>query len=99
MKRLLRLLGLGKKSSSECSEASGHDCNEIASKLEELIDGEVDKATEQKLIEEINRCQHCLDHYDVDKAYKAFLHNKIKRKCCTEKLRAEILEKISAAES
>jgi anti-sigma factor (TIGR02949 family) len=90
MKSILRFLGFGRRS---------HNCIEIVSKLEELIDGEVDEITEQRLIAEIQRCPACLKHYDLDKSFKDFLQKKVERRCCAEKVKAQILEKINAIES
>ena len=72
----------------------GHDCNEVIAKLEVLLDGELDQEVEAQLIKEIKDCPGCLEHYNVDKSFKDFLQNKLERKCCTEKLKHEILEKI-----
>ncbi len=83
MKKVLKYFGIG-----------GHNCKDVAEKLEILLDGELEKEYEERLILEIKRCPACLEHYDIDKAFKDFLYNKIERKCCTEGSKTEILEKI-----
>ena len=89
MKRLLRFFGLGRR----------HNCREIVNKLGELIDGEVDPETEEQLIAEIKRCPACLEHYDLDVAFKDFLKKKMERKACAEKVKQEILEKIKTIDA
>ncbi len=76
----------------------GHNCKDVAEKVEILLDGELDKEAEQHLIKEINKCSSCLEHYNIDKAYKEFIHNKMERKCCTDKLKSEILNQIKSIE-
>ena len=83
MKRLLKIFGM-----------SGHSCKEVAEKLEILLDGELDRKDEASLIAEINKCPGCLEHYNIDKAFKEFLSKKTEKRCCTEKLKSEILDKI-----
>ena len=83
MKKLLKIFGIG-----------GHNCKDVVEKVEILLDGELDKASEEHLIQEINRCSSCLEHYNIDKAFKEFVYNKVERKCCTEPLKTEILNKI-----
>ena len=89
-------MGIGKQSAG-CT--GSHSCKEIVSKLEELIDGEVDGATEKILIQGIKRCPACLEHYDLDKAFKEFLAKKVERKACAEKIKQEILAKIKVIEA
>lgn len=88
MKRVFKFFGIG-----------GHRCKEVAEKVEILLDGELDKATEEQLIKEINRCPSCLEHYKIDEAFKKLMHEKVERKCCTKSLRTEILEKIKNIEA
>ena len=83
MKRILKIFGIG-----------GHNCKEIVEKVEILLDGELDKATQEKLIKEIKRCPSCLEHYEIDEAFKKFVCQKLERKNCTNGLKAEILDKI-----
>ena len=83
MKKVLKMFGLG-----------GHKCKDVAEKLEMLLDGELDQATETQLIKEIKKCPACLEHYEIDEAFKKFVCNKVKRKNCTKNLKEEILEKI-----
>ncbi|MEZ5006956.1 MAG: hypothetical protein R2728_02775 [Chitinophagales bacterium] len=83
MKRVLKIFGIG-----------GHNCKDVVEKVEFLLDGELDKETEARLIKEINRCPSCLEHYAIDDAFKKFVKTKLDRKCCTDGLKSEILEKI-----
>lgn len=74
---------------------SGHNCKAVAEKLEILLDGELGQAEEERLIAEIKSCPACLEHYEIDEAFKKLVCEKLQRKCCTEKLKAEILDKIN----
>ena len=88
MKKALKFFGIG-----------GHSCKEVVEKLEILLDGELDMKEEERLIADIKKCPACLEHYDIDKAFKDFLFNKIERKCCTEESKAEILSKLKQIEA
>lgn len=88
MKRILKIFGIG-----------GHNCKSIAEKLQVLLDGELDNEAEKMLIKDIRKCPACLEHYQIDKAFKEFVQRKVERKCCTETLKAEILAKISQISS
>jgi anti-sigma factor (TIGR02949 family) len=83
MKRILKIFGVG-----------GHNCKDVADKLEILLDGELNSEEEAFLIKDIKRCSACLEHYNIDKAFKEFVQKKVERKCCTETLKSEILDKI-----
>lgn len=84
-KKVLKYFGMG-----------GHNCRDVVDKLEELIDGEVDEHTQQRLITEIKRCPACLEHYHLDKAFKDFLQTKTHRKCCASEVKQSILQRIRA---
>ncbi len=88
MKKAFKFFGMG-----------GHRCKEVVKKIQILLDGELDKATEDQLIMEINRCPACLEHYKIDGAFKKLMHEKVERKCCTKSLKTEILEKIKNIEA
>ena len=83
MNKLLKFFGMG-----------GHNCREVIAKVEALIDGELDHETQERMIIEINRCPSCLEHYNIDAAFKEFVRQRVQRKCCAEKMKNEILEKI-----
>lgn len=83
MKKKVKIFGVG-----------GHNCKDVAEKLEILLDGELDKDAEAYLIKDINRCSKCLEHYNIDKAFKEFVNKKVERRCCTDTLKSEILDKI-----
>ncbi|MCP4121321.1 MAG: hypothetical protein GY751_06170 [Bacteroidetes bacterium] len=85
MNKLYKFFGMG-----------GHNCREVIAKVEELIDGELDNASQERLIREINRCPACLEHYNIDVAFKEFVHKRVQRKCCAEKMKSEILSKIKS---
>ena len=83
MNKIFKFFGMG-----------SHNCREVISKVEELIDGELDDASQEKLIIEINRCPACLEHYNIDIAFKEFVNSRLRRKCCAESMKSEILGKI-----
>ena len=75
-----------------------HDCKKVADKIFLLLDGELEAEEEKKIIAEVNRCSHCLEHYNLDKTFKDFVKAKMEKKCCSEKLKAEIKSKIAQLE-
>jgi len=83
MSKLYKFFGMG-----------GHNCREVIAKVEELIDGELNDVAQDRLIKEINRCPSCLEHYNIDKAFKEFVNERVQRKCCAQRMKEEILQKI-----
>lgn len=42
------------------------ECEDIISKLEQLLDGELDKDREKEVVEMVNNCQYCLEQYKIE---------------------------------
>lgn len=60
-----------------------HNCDEVVQQFQLLIDGELNPKQEQEVMCELQRCIHCLEHYNLDKRFKEFLQTKVERKCVT----------------
>ena len=71
-----------------------HDCSEVISKVFLSLDGELTKEEEQEFLEEIKRCSWCLEHYNIEQAFKEFLCKKIEKKEVKPNLVSEIKNKI-----
>ena len=74
---------------------SKHNCKEVADNIYLLLDGELGPEEEKRLIAEVKKCSHCLEHYNLDKTFKDFVKAKMEKKCCSEALKSEIKSKIA----
>ncbi|RZV58199.1 MAG: hypothetical protein EX254_10070 [Flavobacteriaceae bacterium] len=57
-----------------------HDCEQTLINLQTLLDSELSKEEEDRLIAEINKCPACLRHYNVEQSFKTFVKNRCKKK-------------------
>jgi anti-sigma factor (TIGR02949 family) len=71
-----------------------HDCSEVISRVFLSLDGELSKEEEKEFFEEIKRCSWCLEHYNIEQAFKEFICSKLGRKEVNPKLITEIKSKI-----
>ncbi|HAE35861.1 MAG: hypothetical protein H6547_07130 [Chitinophagales bacterium] len=72
-----------------------HDCSKFVEQVFLVLDGEMSEEETNLFIQDIERCSHCLQHYNIEKELKAFLANREERKCCSETLRVSIMQQIS----
>lgn len=75
-----------------------HDCKNFVRKVFLVLDGELNSEEKQNFILDIERCQACLQHYHIEKEFKAFVSNGVLRKCCSETLRLSIISQIKNIE-
>lgn len=54
------------------------ECDEIITKLEQLLDGEMDDQNQEEVLEMINNCQYCLEQYNIEKSIRGLVKNGIK---------------------
>ncbi|GIV34835.1 MAG: hypothetical protein KatS3mg031_2370 [Chitinophagales bacterium] len=71
-----------------------HDCVQVLSKVFLALDGELTEAEEKEFYLELQRCSCCLNHFNIEKAFKEFLCQKIQRKEVNPDLIVSIREKI-----
>lgn len=53
------------------------DCDEVIRKLNMILDGEVAKEEESKLLHHIDDCNNCLEQYHIEKSFKELLKSKL----------------------
>ena len=49
------------------------ECDEIIAKLEQLLDGELDREKEQNVIQMVNNCDYCLEQYRIEKSLRQLI--------------------------
>jgi mycothiol system anti-sigma-R factor len=76
-----------------------HDCNKFVEQVFLVLDGELSDADTEIFIQDIERCSHCLQHYNIEKELKAFITNRMERKTCSDVLRESIVQQIRGLES
>lgn len=57
-----------------------HECLDVLSKIFLALDGEMSPEEEKAFLKEINECSCCLEKFQVEQAFKAFLASKVERK-------------------
>ncbi len=55
------------------SPYSDRECDEIISKLELLLDGELDVNKNRDFIEKLNSCEYCLEQYKIEKSIRSMI--------------------------
>ena len=73
--KIVRALGLGKEKS-----AGKHNCNDTLKKVMLALDNELSAEEEKALLVEVNSCSHCLEKFHIEKTFKSYLCEKIKRR-------------------
>ena len=71
-----------------------HDCSEVISRVFLALDGELTHDEETEFMAELNRCSWCLEQFNIEKAFKEFLSNKLQRKEVQPGIIKEIKDKI-----
>lgn len=74
---------------------SSGDCGEVARRVYEYLDGELDAATIGRIRIHLQECGACVDEVAIDRAIQALV-----RRCCVcqsapEQLRSQILARIT----
>ena len=70
--KIVKALGLRK--------AEKHNCNATLKKVMLALDNELSAEEEKKLLEEVNSCSYCLEKFHIEKTFKSYLCEKIKRR-------------------
>ena len=60
-----------------------HDCQEVVNQFNMLLDGGLNPKEEQEVMCELHRCMHCLEAYNLEEKYRAFVKEKLEKKCTT----------------
>lgn len=74
----------------------GHDCSKVLSKVFLSLDGEMSAAEEKLFLQELQECSCCLDHFEIEKEFKAFLQQKVEKKCVRDEMVSAIRSKIKS---
>ena len=80
-------MNAGKKTSTtpnfglqrEGSPYTDKECEEIISKLEELLDGEIDEEKQKEVQEMIQNCDYCLEQYKIEKSLRELVKEGFKK--------------------
>jgi len=75
-------------------EAQSHDCKEVISKVNAVLDGELSTDEEKRFLDQVNCCPSCLKKYKIEQSFKKFLVQKIEKKCISTNLIETIKMKI-----
>ncbi len=67
-----------------------HDCQEVVTQFNMLLDGALNPKEEQEVMCELQRCLHCLEEYNLEDKYRTFIKDKLERKSCSESLVTKI---------
>lgn len=71
-----------------------HNCNELVRDISLLLDGELDRHSENVLREEIEKCDTCKRYYNSHAAYKKTVSEKVTRMSCGEGFKEALRSKI-----
>lgn len=69
-----------------------HNCEETLKQVLLLLDNRLDDTEQKRLMDSVQRCEDCLKKLNIEKEFKDFVHAKMIKKVCTEKLRHQIHE-------
>ena len=76
------------------SPYSQQECEEIISKLEQLLDGELDTQKEKDFVNMVNSCEYCLEQYRIEKSIRQLLKSGFKNIMASANLIKNIKENI-----
>ncbi len=71
-----------------------HNCNELIKDISLMLDGELDRHSENILREEIEKCSTCKQYLNSHAAYKKNVSQKVTRMCCGEDFKVSLISKI-----
>lgn len=71
-------------------ELPKHDCYQVVEKVFLALDGEMKEADMRLFLADVNRCSHCLEHYQIEQSFKEFLTLRIERKAPPNGMRDSI---------
>jgi anti-sigma factor (TIGR02949 family) len=73
-----------------------HDCKKFVQQVFLVLDGELTKEETDLFLTDIERCKHCLDHYNIERELKDFIAKRVEKRCCSEGLKSSIKEQIKS---
>ena len=59
-----------------------HNCKEVLSQFNLMLDGELNPKEEQNVMCELQRCMHCLQEFNLEEKYRKFIQERVKKKPC-----------------
>ena len=71
-----------------------HSCSETQEKIQLLIDGELDRHSQNDVMNIVDRCSFCRDFYQGQQQFRKMLHISLQRKSCGEQLKTSIINNI-----
>ena len=72
-----------------------HDCKQVISKVMLVLDGALTTEDEKQFLTDLNCCASCLEKYEIEKSFKTFLTNKIRRREVSTSLILNIRSQLS----
>lgn len=83
----------------EGSPYSDEECDQIISKLEQLLDGELDKEKEHEVQEMVYGCEYCLEQYKIEKSIRTLIKGGFKNIMASTNLVKSIKDSIKRTRS
>ncbi len=77
------------------SHAGKHSCDVTLRKVMLALDNEMTEEEEKKFLAELNSCSYCLEKFNIEKTFKGYLCDKIKRHTVSPKIIEQIRLRIS----
>ncbi len=90
IKNIVRAFGFGKKNHA----GHKHDCKATLEKVMLALDGELTTEQEKLFLDELNCCSWCLDKFEIEKSFKEYLCDKVKRHTVSSSVVDQIRAKI-----
>jgi hypothetical protein len=75
-----------------------HDCKEVVTQFNLLLDGALNPKEEQNVMCELQRCIHCLEEYNLEDKYRVYLKERVAKKYCPGELLAKLKKCIKGEE-
>ncbi len=67
-----------------------HSCDATLKKVMLALDDEMTEEEEKKFLDELNSCSYCLEKFNIEKSFKSYLCDKIKRHTVSSKVVEQI---------
>ena len=74
--------------------AGRHSCDTTLKKVMLALDDEMTEDEEKMFLAELNSCSYCLEKYNIEKSFKSYLCEKIKRHVVSPKIVDQIRDRI-----
>lgn len=71
-----------------------HSCKEVQSKIQLLIDGELNRFEASEIKQIVETCPFCGEAFQQQRQFRKIINSNVERKCCGSQLRSSILNKI-----